>query len=210
MLAVGLGSPRTVTTWVDAKTLMLTLAGRRARRVGGGRRAARLAAAGCCGGGGAGARAARGGDRARMRCSTTPRISRRPRAMKSSRRLTRASPAGARRCSPTSTNTRCTSCATWTSAARLRLPPPALGCGSRRVYGHPVELDRVAPAALRAYPLIVTRRDPRRASAGRVPAGLAGHLLPGVGTTSRGAARRSPISACRACERCDARASRAW
>ena len=45
-------------------------------------------------------------------------------------------------------------------------PPPALGrlAGG---YGHPVELDRASPAALRAYPLIVTRRDP---TASRPPA----------------------------------------
>jgi hypothetical protein len=38
-------------------------------------------------------------------------------------------------------------------------PPPALArlAGG---YGQPVELDRAAPDALRAYPLIVTRRDP--------------------------------------------------
>lgn len=34
-------------------------------------------------------------------------------------------------------------------------------------YGQPVDLDRIAPAALRAYPLIITRRDP---SANRPPA----------------------------------------
>jgi hypothetical protein len=42
-------------------------------------------------------------------------------------------------------------------------PPPALARG----YGQPVDLDHVAPAALRAYPLIVTRRDP---AASRPPA----------------------------------------
>ncbi len=45
-------------------------------------------------------------------------------------------------------------------------PPPALA-GLARGYGDPVELDRAAPAALAAYPLIVTRRDP---SASRPPA----------------------------------------
>jgi hypothetical protein len=38
-------------------------------------------------------------------------------------------------------------------------PPPALA-GAARGYGHPVELDRVAPTALLAYPLILTPRDP--------------------------------------------------
>jgi len=38
-------------------------------------------------------------------------------------------------------------------------PPPALR-GARTRYRYPVELDRLAPASLRSYPLIVTRRDP--------------------------------------------------
>ncbi len=38
-------------------------------------------------------------------------------------------------------------------------PPPALAA-SAGGYGKPVRLSRIAPAALRAYPLIVTRRDP--------------------------------------------------
>jgi hypothetical protein len=38
-------------------------------------------------------------------------------------------------------------------------PPPALAVAAGG-YGQPVELDRVPPQALRAYPLIVTRRDP--------------------------------------------------
>ena len=38
-------------------------------------------------------------------------------------------------------------------------PPPALATAAGG-YGDPVDLDRVAPAALLAYPLIVTRRDP--------------------------------------------------
>jgi hypothetical protein len=38
-------------------------------------------------------------------------------------------------------------------------PPPALA-GAAGGYGQPVDLDRVAPTALLAYPLIVTRRDP--------------------------------------------------
>jgi hypothetical protein len=37
-------------------------------------------------------------------------------------------------------------------------PPALIGPGAR--YRYPVELDRVPPARLRAYPLIVTRRDP--------------------------------------------------
>jgi hypothetical protein len=45
-------------------------------------------------------------------------------------------------------------------------PPPALALAAGG-YGCPVALDRVAPAALAAYPLIVTRRDP---SASRPPA----------------------------------------
>jgi hypothetical protein len=38
-------------------------------------------------------------------------------------------------------------------------PPPALA-GVAGGYGDPVDLDRASPAALLAYPLIVTRRDP--------------------------------------------------
>jgi hypothetical protein len=45
-------------------------------------------------------------------------------------------------------------------------PPPTLA-GAAGGYGRPVDLNRVAPAALAAYPLIVTRRDP---SADRPPA----------------------------------------
>jgi len=45
-------------------------------------------------------------------------------------------------------------------------PPPALA-GAAKGYGHPVEFSRVAPAALLRYPLIVTRRDP---AASRPPA----------------------------------------
>jgi hypothetical protein len=43
--------------------------------------------------------------------------------------------------------------------------PPRPAAGALAVaYGHPVELDRHPPAALAAYPLIVTRRDPSAAS----------------------------------------------
>jgi hypothetical protein len=45
-------------------------------------------------------------------------------------------------------------------------PPRALAAAAAG-YGGPVDLDRVPPAALRAYPLIVTRRDP---AASRPPA----------------------------------------
>ena len=45
-------------------------------------------------------------------------------------------------------------------------PPPAL-LGVARGYGYPVDIDRVAPRALLAYPLIITRRDP---AASRPPA----------------------------------------
>jgi hypothetical protein len=38
-------------------------------------------------------------------------------------------------------------------------PPPALA-GAAGGHGRPVRLDRIAPAALAAYPLIVSRRDP--------------------------------------------------
>ncbi len=38
-------------------------------------------------------------------------------------------------------------------------PPPALAAAAGG-YGQPVRLDRIAPAALRDYPLILTRRDP--------------------------------------------------
>jgi hypothetical protein len=45
-------------------------------------------------------------------------------------------------------------------------PPPALAAAAGG-YGDPVDLNRVAPSALLAYPLIVTRRDP---AAARPPA----------------------------------------
>jgi hypothetical protein len=45
-------------------------------------------------------------------------------------------------------------------------PPPALAAAAGG-YGKPVDLSRIAPSALAAYPLIVTRRDP---SAARPPA----------------------------------------
>ncbi|MCW3069875.1 MAG: hypothetical protein JWL67_2500, partial [Solirubrobacterales bacterium] len=45
-------------------------------------------------------------------------------------------------------------------------PPPALGALARG-YGYPVKLDRAMPAALAAYPLIITRREP---AASRPPA----------------------------------------
>ena len=38
--------------------------------------------------------------------------------------------------------------------------PPVALAGIARGYGYPVNLDRAPPAALRSYPLIVTRRDP--------------------------------------------------
>jgi hypothetical protein len=41
--------------------------------------------------------------------------------------------------------------------------PPAALAGLAGGYGRPVELDRATPASLRAYPLIVTRRDPSAA-----------------------------------------------
>jgi hypothetical protein len=45
--------------------------------------------------------------------------------------------------------------------------PPAALAASAGGYGQPVDLDRIAPTALLAYPLIVTRRDP---AASRPPA----------------------------------------
>jgi hypothetical protein len=45
-------------------------------------------------------------------------------------------------------------------------PPPAVA-GAAGGYGRPVDLEKLAPAALRAYPLILTRVDP---SASRPPA----------------------------------------
>ncbi len=45
-------------------------------------------------------------------------------------------------------------------------PPPAVAAAAGG-YGQPVDLEKLAPAALRAYPLIITRVDP---SAGRPPA----------------------------------------
>ncbi len=41
-------------------------------------------------------------------------------------------------------------------------PPPALA-GTAGGYGYPVELNRASPTALQAYPLIITRRDPASA-----------------------------------------------
>jgi hypothetical protein len=41
-------------------------------------------------------------------------------------------------------------------------PPPALAAAAGG-YGEPVDLDKIAPAALASYPLIVTRRDPTAA-----------------------------------------------
>ena len=38
--------------------------------------------------------------------------------------------------------------------------PPAAAAGAAGGYGDPVDLDRVSPSALLAYPLILTRRDP--------------------------------------------------
>ena len=126
---------------------------------------------------------ARSSARARLRRRAVPQLQ--PRAdapaMKSSRRSTRASPGAGRRCSPTSTNTRCTRCATSTSAdptsSTRRRRSPALAARLR-----PGELDRASPALAARYPLIVTRRDPRAPPpAGRLPAGVAGRLLRGVG-----------------------------
>jgi hypothetical protein len=45
------------------------------------------------------------------------------------------------------------------SGANFVYPPPVLK-GVARGYGYPVDLDRVSPAVLSSYPLIVTRRDP--------------------------------------------------
>ena len=98
------------------------------------------------------------------RSSTTAPTSRRPRATKSSPRSTRASPAGVRRCSPTTTNTRSMSSATSTSAAPascIRRPRSRRPRAGRRTS------TWISPAALRSYPLIVTRRDP---AASRPPA----------------------------------------
>ena len=41
--------------------------------------------------------------------------------------------------------------------------PPSTPAGLARGYGDPVELDRASPSALRSYPLIVSRRDPSAA-----------------------------------------------
>ncbi|MGH2831158.1 MAG: hypothetical protein ACRDK2_00145 [Solirubrobacteraceae bacterium] len=45
--------------------------------------------------------------------------------------------------------------------------PPATLAAAAGGYGQPVDIDRIAPSALRAYPLIITRRDP---AASRPPA----------------------------------------
>ena len=58
------------------------------------------------------------------------------------------------------------SCATSTWAGRTSITRLPRSPGPAGDYRYPVELDRLPPAALRAYPLIVTRRDP---SADRPP-----------------------------------------
>ena len=73
-------------------------------------------------------------------------------------------------------------------------PPPALAA-PRGGYGDPVELDRVAPAALLDYPLIITRRDPAASrppsayrSSGRAPTTRSGNgarALPRRSSTRR-------------------------
>ena len=74
--------------------------------------------------------------------------------------------------------------------------PPA-GLRLMGGHGYPVDLDRVPPAALVPYPLIVTRRDPTASDppsayrlSGRGPTTRCGHARPAL-------RRRSPISACR-------------
>ena len=69
----------------------------------------------------------------------------------------------ARRCSRTSTNTRCMSCATSTWAGRTSSTRrPRSRALARRL--RPTRATSIAPRphALRSYPLIVTRRDPAR------------------------------------------------
>ena len=63
---------------------------------------------------------------------------------------------------------------------------PPVGLRTMKGHGYPVDLDHVPPAALRAYPLIVTRRDP---TVSEPPSayltGVARRLLPGLGSPPR-------------------------
>ena len=92
--------------------------------------------------------------------------------MKSSRRSATASPGAGRRCSPTSTNTRCTRCASSTSAVRTssirRRRSPSLAGG----YGRPVAArPRVAGGAGGLPADRHAARSERAAAAGRLRAG---------------------------------------
>ena len=104
------------------------------------------------------------------RCSTTPPTSRRPPATTSWRRSTRGSPAAARRCSRTSTNTRCTCCAISTWAARTSSTRRPRSRPRRAATADRCTSNRCRPPRCVAYPLIVTRRDP---AAPRPPVGYA-------------------------------------
>jgi hypothetical protein len=77
--------------------------------------------------------------RARLRRAAVPQLGpRADRALRGARRRwTRASPAGGRRCSPTSTNTRCTSCATstWAVPTSSTRHPPSRPPGRLRLPG---------------------------------------------------------------------------
>ena len=81
----------------------------------------------------------------RMPRSTTTPTLRPPPAMTSSPRSTRGSPAAARRCSPTSTSTRSTSCAISTSAGPTSATPRSASSASTRGTGARSTWATVAP-----------------------------------------------------------------
>ena len=196
-LAVWLGLTAYGTTWADGKALMLTspvvvllawsgVAALRAfARLPAGRCGDARARRRCCWRSRSPAASPRP-----TRCSTTAPTSRPPRATKSSLRSTRASPGGDRRCSPTTTNTRSTCCATSTSAARASCTRPA---SIAQTEGQPADLDRVSPGRPALLP--ADRHPPRprrRAPAGRLPPAVPGRLLRGLGPPARRARGARP------------------
>ncbi len=88
-------------------------------------------------------------------------------------------------------------------------PPPALADAAGG-YGEPVDLDRVAPGALLAYPLIITRRDPAASrAAGGLPTAAGRAPTTRCGAGGRERPPRAPTSRSRERPRNSARASQA-